>query len=53
MISLISSGLAFNTIDMMMVLIQTDLPDPVAPAMIQWGHFGQVAHHIIAIDRFA
>ncbi len=37
--SLISSGRAFIRIDMMTVLIQTDFPEPVAPAMRQWGIF--------------
>lgn len=36
-ISLTSSGWDLNNIDVIRVLIHTDFPDPVAPAINRWG----------------
>ena len=47
------SGRCVYMIDMMIVLMQTDLPEPVVPAIRQWGIFGEVGDERLAAGVLA
>ena len=48
-----SSGLDLKMMLIIRVLIHTDLPEPVAPAMSRWGIFSDIRHHHLAADILA
>ena len=52
-ISFTMSGRCRYMIDMMIVLMQTDLPEPVVPAIRQWGICGQVGDQRLAAGVLA